>query len=637
MKNLKKCISILLIYTFSLISNISYSQLSGSYTVGSGGDYPTINSAVNDLNSLGVNAPVTFNILNGNFDESFTLNSFSGSSDVNIVTFRSNSGNPDDVILFTSSNSDYLVKVDGADNLVFMNLTFTDYQNSAPMKNRILFNGSCSNVKIITNKIAGGVTDAGIASFGAEMNGLEIGGNTFTLYRGIHMQEPGVYSVNTKIHDNNFVSNYGISLYRHNSMTIEKNVISLKPAFSGTAAYGIYIAGCNGDLRILKNIIAPNTNAFLFVMDGIKIDPFNGTSGIVANNMITIPAGTGMYIGDCVDLKIFYNTIKCYSSSSGDVALIYSTGVNLKNNIFVQLADFAASTLTYNVISSQIISNHNNFYFLSSYMLRYLEHGLISTFSEYKSLTGQDLNSVSKAVNFVSQNDLHLFGTSIGDEDLVGIPLAEVTDDIDGNPRDPVYPYMGADEGDVVLPIELASFTSQVSNSNVILNWTTTTEKNNSGFEIQRRGPENEWTIIGFAEGNGSSGTPKDYTFTDMNLNSGIYNYRLKQIDLNGEFKFYNLTNEVRIAVPENYSLSQNYPNPFNPVTQLKYGIPHQGFVSLKVYDMLGNEVRTLVNENKTAGSYSVTFDAANLSSGIYFYKLTAGDFSDVKKMTLVK
>ncbi|MBK8553846.1 MAG: hypothetical protein IPL53_23465 [Ignavibacteria bacterium] len=118
MKNLKKYICILLVYTFSVISNISYSQLSGSYTVGSGGDYPTINSAVNDLNSLGVNAPVTFNILNGNYDETFTINAIAGSSDVNIVTFRSNSGNPDDVILFTSSNSDFLLKVNGADNLV---------------------------------------------------------------------------------------------------------------------------------------------------------------------------------------------------------------------------------------------------------------------------------------------------------------------------------------------------------------------------------------------------------------------------------------------------------------------------------------------------------------------------------------
>ncbi|MBK8553848.1 MAG: T9SS type A sorting domain-containing protein [Ignavibacteria bacterium] len=178
---------------------------------------------------------------------------------------------------------------------------------------------------------------------------------------------------------------------------------------------------------------------------------------------------------------------------------------------------------------------------------------------------------------------------------------------------------MGADEGDVVLPIELASFTSQINNTNVILKWTTTTEKNNSGFEIQRRRPENEWTIIGFVEGAGSSGSPKDYTFTDMNLNSGKYNYRLKQTDLNGEFKYYTLANEVTIAVPEKYSLSQNYPNPFNPVTNLKYGIPYQGFVSLKVYDILGNEVRTLVNETKTAGSYSVTFDAADLSSGIYF------------------
>ena len=188
-----------------------------------------------------------------------------------------------------------------------------------------------------------------------------------------------------------------------------------------------------------------------------------------------------------------------------------------------------------------------------------------------------------------------------------------------------------------VLPVELASFTSIVNGTNVKLNWSTISELNNSGFDIERKSIENIWIKIGNTAGAGNSNTVSNYAFEDRNLTTGKYNYRLKQIDFNGNFEYFNLSNEVIIGVPGKYSLSQNYPNPFNPSTTISYALPVARFVSLKIYDMMGREVADLVNTNQDAGFYSVKFDGSKLSSGIYFYKMKSGDFTAVKKLILMK
>ena len=145
-----------------------------------------------------------------------------------------------------------------------------------------------------------------------------------------------------------------------------------------------------------------------------------------------------------------------------------------------------------------------------------------------------------------------------------------------------------------------------------------------------------EWNEISFITGHGTTTETQSYSFVDENLTSGKYIYRLKQIDLDGTFK-YSDEIEVEVSVPEKFELSQNYPNPFNPNTSIKYQIAISSPVSLKIYDVLGNEVATLVNEVKPAGSYEVNFDASSLSSGTYFYKLHAGNVVKTKKMILLK
>ncbi|HEX7358423.1 MAG TPA: T9SS type A sorting domain-containing protein [Ignavibacteriaceae bacterium] len=186
------------------------------------------------------------------------------------------------------------------------------------------------------------------------------------------------------------------------------------------------------------------------------------------------------------------------------------------------------------------------------------------------------------------------------------------------------------------IPVELASFSANVSGRNVMLNWITATELNNSGFEIERSADNLMWNKIGSVSGKGTTTEKSYYSFEDNNPVNGKSYYRLKQMDYDGSFEYSN-TVEVDVNIPIKFSLEQNYPNPFNPTTSIKYTINSKQNVQLSVYNVLGKEIALLVNEEKPAGNYEVNFDASNLSSGVYFYELRAGDFVDMKKMILIK
>lgn len=192
-----------------------------------------------------------------------------------------------------------------------------------------------------------------------------------------------------------------------------------------------------------------------------------------------------------------------------------------------------------------------------------------------------------------------------------------------------------------VLPVKLASFNSIINGRDVKLNWVTEFEENNSGFEVQKTGVGSQeteiWNKIGFVKGKGNSKEMVSYSFEDRNIQTGKYKYRLKQIDYNGNFEYFELAGVVEVGVPAKFDLSQNYPNPFNPVTKINFDIPQSGLVTLKVYDMLGKEVATVLNEMKDAGYYTVNFDASGLSSGVYFYRLSSNDFSNVKRLVVLK
>lgn len=142
---------------------------------------------------------------------------------------------------------------------------------------------------------------------------------------------------------------------------------------------------------------------------------------------------------------------------------------------------------------------------------------------------------------------------------------------------------------------------------------------------------------IAFVAGYGTTSEPKDYSYSDKNLASGNYNYRLKQLDFNGNFEYFNLKNSVRVENPVKYELMQNYPNPFNPVTRIEYSIPKDANISLSIYDNSGKLIAVIDKGYKSAGYYSIEFNASGYSSGVYFYKLEADGYSKVMKMTLIK
>jgi hypothetical protein len=186
-----------------------------------------------------------------------------------------------------------------------------------------------------------------------------------------------------------------------------------------------------------------------------------------------------------------------------------------------------------------------------------------------------------------------------------------------------------------LVPVELTSFTASVIDRDVTLNWSTGSEINNLGFEIQRKSATDDFVPVAFIEGHGTTQQPQSYSYTDK-VEAGKYSYRLKQVDFNGIFS-YSDPIEVNARIPAKFGLSQNYPNPFNPTTKIEYSIPEESFVNLKIYNLIGQEVATLVNQHQKAGTYRADFNAGGLYSGIYIAKLNAGGISKSIKMTLLK
>ncbi len=192
-----------------------------------------------------------------------------------------------------------------------------------------------------------------------------------------------------------------------------------------------------------------------------------------------------------------------------------------------------------------------------------------------------------------------------------------------------------------IIPVELTSFVANNDRNNVTLNWSTATETNNSGFQVERKlNGANEWINVSFVSGKGTSTERNNYSYMDKNLAVGKYSYRLKQIDLDGTFEYSPII-EVDVNAPDEYTLYQNYPNPFNPSTTIEYSLPEKADVTISIYTAIGELVTTLVNGTIESGYQKATFNASNLTSGTYIYQIKAvgsgRTFVDTKKMILVK
>jgi hypothetical protein len=429
---------------------------------------------------------------------------------------------------------------------------------------------------------------------------------------------------------------------------IYRNKISNLTSNGATATVNGITIAAGSTMNVNNNFIgpfnAPSTSSTSDAIRGINITSATTLSNInLIYNTIYINATSAG--ADFSTSGVFHTTNA--TASTADLTMInniiYNTSTPNGTGVTSAYRRSSADLTNYNAAS-----NYNDLYVgtpAANILLFWDGTSGDQTIGAYQTrVAPRDANSISREVFFADagNGDFHVAGTSIEDILLAGLFLPAITYDYDGETRhDP--PYMGADENTAFpLPVELASFTSTTDRNKVELNWSTIMENNNSGFDIERKLlSDNNWIKVGNVAGKGNSNVTVNYTFKDNNVAAGKYNYRLKQIDYNGNFEYFNLTSEVIVGVPSKFALSQNYPNPFNPATKINYDLPFDSKVAIKIFDITGREVVSLVNQVQTAGYHTVNFNASNLSSGAYFYTITAEggnqSFAKTLKMMLVK
>lgn len=491
-----------------------------------------------------------------------------------------------------------------------------------------------ANGNTTTTETRGLIGILNIATGNTGTDGQHITGNTINNLYCTHataaVQPVGIYVksqfVDTRDYSSNYAGNFIHSIFVASTST-SAAIMGMHLDNSGTFTYNI-------DRNIFNNIITLGTgeNDNCLVYGIYESNTGNRRSNIYFNTV---------YIGGSPNGNTNTFALNIAGSSASNTR-------DIKNNIFINARSRTGGTgkhyAAYFGYSSGLTVNYNNYY----------TPGTGGTLGYYPSadktslpiVTGQDANSLALDPQFVNAGgiypaDFRLQNSSL---DVKGVAISGYGTDYGGFTR-PAAPTMGAIEFSNPLPVELTSFTARVSGNRVTLLWETATEIDNYGFEIERKKlPVNgdfssgsEWQKIGFVPGHTISNSPKYYLFEDIDPAPARYNYRLKQIDNDGSFTYSGEVLADLNSVPVEYSLGQNYPNPFNPSTVIPWAIPIDGHVFVSIYNLLGEEVAVLFNGEAKAGTYSSSFNASSLSSGVYIYRLTAGSHSSAKRMMLQK
>ena len=393
-------------------------------------------------------------------------------------------------------------------------------------------------------------------------------------------------------------------------------------------------ASANGDFQLWKTtnggtnwtaFTAPDQKSNGYFNSGYVIDQnfFGFGLGSKPGIMMTTNGGTNWRLAD---LSAFSSKGVSSVSFNEDKTNGIATFVN--DNVVVRTTDGGASWFAQSVVAGNVlISGNGSAKYIYGTNAIYLIVSSTTGTQSYKSVdNGATWESipVPSQVKDVYNFDIYYNGTS----SATGYGATNTTAPIkliDSSP----------------LPVKLQSFTYSVSGRNVTLNWSTSMEENNAGFDIERKSESGNWTKIGFVAGKGNSNNVNNYKFTDSKVETGKFSYRLKQTDYNGNYEYFTLSGKVSVGTPSKYVLSQNYPNPFNPVTKVDFEIPQDAKVTIKVYDMTGKEVSVMFSGMKSAGFHTVQFDGNGLSTGIYFYKMVASANGQetviTKKMNLIK
>jgi parallel beta-helix repeat protein len=637
---------------------LTTTPLAGSYTIGMGGDYSSFTEAAYDLLLKGMSSSVTFDVMPGIYNENFTLFEIPSIVETNgmtrSITFRSQTGNPEDVTLFYSAESDndnYVVNLRSSKNIIFEKLKIVSNSSPTASHGRIfVIQGYSENLKFLNNVLTGtpvsnssSPANAIIYSEPSLTDNTVISGNIITggSY-GIHML--GGFNVNptrTIITDNSISLTPGgymaIRLHRQIAPVISNNVIT-------PGSYGMYLQDCGGGGRITKNKIDVNGLDF-----GIQL--FRCTGGgdpeeriLIANNFVTHRGGNntavaGIHItGSSEKLDVYYNSVNIISAHPSAAALWIGTAdadasINVLNNIFVNTGGGYAYRVTQP--TSVDLSDYNNIFTSGEIFAHWGDD--TADIAGLQNASGKDLNSISADPLFISVNNLHAKAAAL---DGAATPITNITDDIDGEPRDPNFPDIGADEfifgynyPPVITSIpDTLVFVDSLYQYQVIaydhdddtLTYSLTIAPDFLTVN------ENTGKMEGMPSPNDVGEHPVELIIDDGNGNRTIQNFTL-YVQISTDVEKYAL------QVPDKFELFQNYPNPFNPETVIRYGLPTPQYIRIEVFTITGQRVRVLTDEHKPAGMFEVLFDASTLGSGLYIYRINAGEFMQSKKMMLIK
>ncbi len=621
--------------------------LSGSYMIGASGDYGTVSEAVDDLLIRGISGPVTFNVQSGSYSDQAMLYPIAGSSPDDTVTFQSASGNAGDVTLTYAASGDgdnYVILFKGADHVRFRKMTLT--ANGSGYARVFAFDGETEDIKLTDNVLNGNNTTSSSDNYALifsqsdywtsrliENNTLNEGSYGINM-RGINDNEP---SRNTHIRGNtvNGAGYNGIELRYIDGITVSDNTIEAR-------VYGMYILNNDGKLRLLKNQLQVSSSYGMY----LSSNEGGNDRGLIANNFVTNTSSStvyGIYSNTNSNLDIYHNSVHLTRSSGGYA--FYQTGngndINVVNNIFAN----SGGGYAYQINSGNVIGNldYNDLYTTGSVLARWNNNDQ-ADLSALQSSSGKEANSASINPGFVSDADLHATTASL---DNLGMPLAGVTMDIDGQMRDNGTPDMGADEFDgnnnapqVIGPLADIQFEENSDRQLVTSRLDTVFSDMDNGdtlsYNTKSDNPKIYASLVGDSLFVSAAG---NYQGEGNVMVYGIDRWGLSAVDTIHVMvtEATALDDLTSLYLPTEIALQQNYPNPFNPTTTIRYALPRATHVTITVYNGLGQKVAVLSEGRQEAGYHTVQFNADGMASGVYYYRLRTEHVQQIKRMLLLK
>ena len=356
-----------------------------------------------------------------------------------------------------------------------------------------------------------------------------------------------------------------------------------------------------------KVIVGPDNDLFVVDASANAIARWNRSNGSLSS-FATFPpigqteavptgivyTGSNFYVGTLTGLPIPVGQAKVYNVDLSGNKIVHQDGLTAIIDVAISPVDGALYAIQHAEFGPPWLNNKGRLF--------RIQNGVVDTL----------LSNMPRPTGMVFNSNGDLFISSFSDDNIVKVTNLSI------------------------VPVELTSFSAGVSDAKVVLDWSTATELNNNGFEVQRKSVAGDFATIGFVKGAGTSTNQHNYSFTDKDLAAGRYFYRLKQIDYDGKYEF-SKTIEVDVRPLDNFTLEQNYPNPFNPTTTIGYILNEKSNIKLTLFNAIGKEIAVLVNEEQDKGYHKTVVNADNLASGVYFYKLQAGSLVETKKMILLR